>query len=79
MEQTMSEENTESEMREKIDPRVDNAHWSDVLVQVLPYFRHSPSAQFTLFAGTSRRFCFPFTASHSAIVPANSTDASDEQ
>lgn len=29
-------ENNETE----IDPRVDNAHWSDVLVQALPYFRH---------------------------------------
>ncbi|MBQ3670719.1 MAG: acetylglutamate kinase [Treponema sp.] len=27
-------------MREKIDPRVDSYHWSDVLVQALPYFRH---------------------------------------
>ena len=31
---------TENEMREKIDPRVDSYHWSDVLVQALPYFRH---------------------------------------
>lgn len=25
---------------EEIDPRLDNAHWSDVLVQALPYFKH---------------------------------------
>lgn len=30
----------ETELREKIDPRVDSCHWSDVLVQALPYFRH---------------------------------------
>ncbi|MDE7391559.1 MAG: acetylglutamate kinase, partial [Treponemataceae bacterium] len=28
------------DLREKIDPRVDSYHWSDVLVQALPYFRH---------------------------------------
>ena len=33
-------ENSENELREKIDPRVDSYHWSDVLMQVLPYFRH---------------------------------------
>lgn len=33
-------ENTENDLREKIDPRVDSYHWSDVLVQALPYFRH---------------------------------------
>ncbi|MBQ3965202.1 MAG: acetylglutamate kinase, partial [Treponema sp.] len=31
---------TDNEIREKIDPRVDSYHWSDVLVQALPYFRH---------------------------------------
>ena len=31
---------TDNELREKIDPRVDSYHWSDVLVQALPYFRH---------------------------------------
>ncbi|MCH5289541.1 MAG: acetylglutamate kinase [Treponema sp.] len=30
----------ETDFREKIDPRVDSVHWSDVLVQALPYFRH---------------------------------------
>lgn len=30
----------ETELREKIDSRVDSCHWSDVLVQALPYFRH---------------------------------------
>ena len=29
-------ENTENEIRGKIDPRLDNEHWSDVLVQALP-------------------------------------------
>lgn len=30
----------DTDLREKIDPRVDSYHWSDVLVQALPYFRH---------------------------------------
>lgn len=30
----------DTNLREKIDPRVDSCHWSDVLVQALPYFRH---------------------------------------
>ncbi|MDE5797474.1 MAG: acetylglutamate kinase, partial [Treponemataceae bacterium] len=30
----------DTDLREKIDPRVDSCHWSDVLVQALPYFRH---------------------------------------
>ena len=33
-------DNSVNENREKIDPRIDSYHWSDVLVQVLPYFRH---------------------------------------
>lgn len=30
----------DTDLRDKIDPRVDSYHWSDVLVQALPYFRH---------------------------------------
>ena len=32
--------NTNEPDIEEIDPRLDNAHWSDVLVQALPYFKH---------------------------------------
>ena len=35
-----NKENTMTEDKAKVDPRLDNASWAGVLVQALPYFRH---------------------------------------